>query len=446
MFHAARDTDLQFRRTYILVGGLFLIGGILVTALPIKGPSGTQFLPWGYLCLMMGLLFLLPSVRNETDPKWHTWSIRAMGFVGGVLALAGFIFANVWDQFLIPYGLLLTVLGLGYLWAFVGLLGVSDDLGYRVGMGIGVLGVLAFLVALGRSFLPQLFHSWGWISRPTEGYFASTGFLLMMLGLLYASLSALLCSDHRLAVLTRRELAAFFFSPIAYIVLFGFTVVGVFQFWYFISEAVESSLRSQPMVEPIIMRYIFSLVPVILIIFIVPLLTMRLLSEEHRTGTLEVLLTAPLDETYIVISKFLASLLFFVLIWVPWGLLLIALRLEGDQPFDYRPLYSFGICLAFSGVGFLSMGLFFSSITRNQIVAAVLTFMGMMLLLFCYFIKFLFPEGSTIRTMLTYASYTDHWYSTLQGKLSFTDIMFNLSFGIFWLFLTVKVMESRKWK
>jgi ABC-type transport system involved in multi-copper enzyme maturation permease subunit len=135
-----------------------------------------------------------------------------------------------------------------------------------------------------------------------------------------------------------------------------------------------------------------------------------------------------------------------MMIWAPWGLVLIALRVEGEQPFDYRPLYSFGICLAFSGIGFLSMGLFFSSLTRNQIISAVLTFMGMMVLLFCYFLKFLFPEGSLTRALLTYASYADHWYSSLQGKLSLSDIMFNLSFGVFWLFLTVKVMESRKWK
>src|SRR5207253_8241291 len=189
-------------------------------------------------------------------------------------------------------------------------------------------------------------------------------------------------------------------------------------------------------------------IPVVAVAFVVPVITMRLLSEEKRTGTLEVLLTAPVSETTTVISKFLAALIFFMVIWIPWGLFLVALRVEGGQPFDYRPLISFFIALLFSGAGFLSMGLFFSSLTRNQIASAVLTLMGMLILIGVYFVQFssLVPPSSPWFSVLTYASYIDLWINSLKGKLPARALLFHLSATIFWLFLTVKVLEARKWK
>jgi ABC-type transport system involved in multi-copper enzyme maturation permease subunit len=275
--------------------------------------------------------------------------------------------------------------------------------------------------------------------------------LLMLLGMLYMAVSAGICSDRPLAVLTRRELAAFFYSPIAYIVLFCFTLVGAIQYGLFVSRAYEISNTSagfstRPMVEPIIIQYNFSLLPVFVIVFIVPLLTMRLLSEEKRTGTLEVLLTAPVSETSVVLSKFLAALVFFLLIWVPWGLFLIALRVGTGASFDYRPLLSFSIGLMCSGAGFLSMGLFFSALTRNQIASAVLTTLGMVVLLAIYFVNLEVPETSAWHAVLSSASFVDQWMSTLQGKLSARDIVVPISSAILWLFLTVKVIEARKWQ
>ena len=239
------------------------------------------------------------------------------------MALVGFIGGNISTAFLLPHGLLLAILALGYLCAFVGLRGIEDDLAYRVSLGMTVLGVLVILVAPGRSILPPLFYSWGWINRPEGGYFASAGFLLMAVGLLYACLARGLASDHRLAVLTRRELAAFFYSPIAYIVLIVFLGLGAVQFGIFAYNAYTLSNppfggQPRPMVEPIIQSYVISLFPVIAVILAVPLLTMKLLSEEKRTGTLEVLMTAPIDEGSVVLSKFLAALIFFLLLWLPW--------------------------------------------------------------------------------------------------------------------------------
>jgi hypothetical protein len=135
-----------------------------------------------------------------------------------------------------------------------------------------------------------------------------------------------------------------------------------------------------------------------------------------------------------------------MVIWIPWGLFLVALRVEGGEAFDYRPLISFFIALLFSGAGFLSMGLFFSSLTRNQIASAVLTLMGMLILIGVYFVEFSVPQSSPWFNVLTYTSYIDLWLNSLKGKLPARSLLFHLSATIFWLFLTVKVLESRKWK
>ena len=118
----------------------------------------------------------------------------------------------------------------------------------------------------------------------------------------------------------------------------------------------------------------------------IPVLTMRLVSEEKRTGSLRFMLTAPVNEWPIILSKFLATWLFFLISWLPATLFLIALRVEVGQPFDYRPLLSFYVSLAAQGLAFVGMGLF-STLTKNQIVAAVLTFAGMMAFLFCYILR-----------------------------------------------------------
>jgi ABC-type transport system involved in multi-copper enzyme maturation permease subunit len=194
------------------------------------------------------------------------------------------------------------------------------------------------------------------------------------------------------------------------------------------------------------MGYIIDIFPVICAIFVVPVLTMRTLSEEQRTGTMEMLLTAPVNETSIVISKFLAMFVFYMIVWLPWALYLVGLRVEGGKEFDYLPLLAFFIALAASGAGFIGMGVFFSSLTRNQLAAAILTFVGMVLLTLFYFIRFILPLGETLSAVFQHMSYIDLWINAVQGKLTSRDLLFHISAAVFWLFLTVRVLESRKWR
>jgi ABC-type transport system involved in multi-copper enzyme maturation permease subunit len=179
--------------------------------------------------------------------------------------------------------------------------------------------------------------------------------------------------------------------------------------------------------------------------FAAPALTMRLFSEEKRTGTLGMLLTAPITETSVVVSKFLAAWLFYLVVWLPWGLFLVALRMEAGQPFDYRPLLSFFIALLASGAAFLSMGLFVSSLTRNQIIAFILGCMAMMVPMFFYFVTMALPPSSTWHAVFSYLSFVNFWGEALEGTLRFRDLLLQVSVAVFWLFLTVRVLEARKW-
>lgn len=466
LYHAVRDGDVQIRRSYGFFGYLWLAAGLMlsfwtpaaaavtptgVATPPPAAPSSTLFLPYGFGCFVMGLMFLLGFVRHETEISWRKTTVYIIGFGGMVFAGLGLLYGNINTQWLLTSGLLLAFLGLAYLWAFVVLLGATEDLGYKVGLGIGVVGFLVIIVAVVRSFLPMLFYRWGWTeTKPPENFFESIGLLLMLVGFVYTAVAAGLSSDGRFMVLLRRELAAFFYSPLAYIVVFCFAAIAAFQFAYFMNFMTSSGVTPRTIQEPVVMQFMGSLLVVVAIaqILVVPLLTMRLLSEEQRSATLEVLLTAPVTDTPVVLSKFLAVLIVYMLTWAPYGLFLLVLRLEGSQSFDYMPLLSFGIALLCSGANYLGMGLFFSSLTRNQVVAGVLTAGGMIAVLSTYFLKYEAQRAgfTTWATVMEYFSFIDIWLNSLNGRLYLRDVIFQASQAVFWVFLTTKVLESRRWR
>ncbi|HEV8062383.1 MAG TPA: ABC transporter permease [Gemmataceae bacterium] len=457
LFHAALDPDMQIRRTYGLLGYFWLMAALLFIVIP-KPYVGALFLPYSFVCLVLGLLFLMPFVRNETDPSWRVSALAVIGGLGALMALVGFVGGIFYQDFLVggdagrPYGVLLILAGLGYSWVFLTMEGVNSKRGHRAALGLGLLGLLVMLVALGRSILPSWFFAWGWLSNRPTPYFVPVGLTLFFLGFLFASLSACLCLDYKFFVLFRRELTSFFYSPIAYLVLLSFTIVAAVLFLLFIRDLARPALLGIPVQEPIVTQYLLSLFPVCCFILAVPLLSMRLLSEENRTGSLEVLLTAPLDETVVVMSKLFAALVFFMLLWLPWGLCLISLRVEGGQPFEYRPLLIFYLMLAVSGASFLSMGLFFSSLTRNQIIAAVMSVTGMLLFFVVFFIEQQFMSqrdavsGQALVPILNHISFIDLWFVSLEGEITPKYYLYQISATIFWSFLTVKVLESRRWR
>src|SRR5262249_17212966 len=218
-------------------------------------------------------------------------------------------------------------------------------------------------------------------------FLVPSGLLFTGLGILFVGVSIGQCSDNQVVVMTRRELSAYFLSPLIYLVLVGMTVVA----WFFYSQLLDLLTRFF-LPEPISGFFLWGLGTVITVTFFVPVLTMRLLSEEKRSGSLEVLLTAPVKESTVVLSKFFAAFLLYLFLWSPWWLFLIALRVGGGE-FDYRSIFSFVVAMSVTGAGFVAMGLFFSSLTRNQVAAAVLTFALMIILLGLYLLREKFSDN-----------------------------------------------------
>jgi ABC-type transport system involved in multi-copper enzyme maturation permease subunit len=453
LIHAATDSDYQIRRAYMAFGFAWIIFGLAISFLPASTLRGAQLQPLRLPSIFLGLLFLIAFLRNETDAYVRDVVTYIIGGLGALMGVSGFLFGTIFNQFLLDYGLILTVfLGLPFLVAFLAARGESDQLTYRAGLAVGAVGAVAFLIAFIRSAVIP-FLAWRHIIEHYRPYMMPHGLILMVAGLLYFLVAAGVCSDRQLVVLTRRELASIFFSPIAYVVLTGITFIAWLLFFNFLVSVLwrlrpdEAGIYAVTLPEPIVQYYYLNFFPVVCLIFVVPVLTMRLLSEEHRTGTLEMALTAPMDETVIVVSKLLAALVFYMIVWLPFALFLYALGVEGKTAFDYTPVVAFYVVLFATGAGFLSMGLFFSSLTRNQIAAAILTFGGMFLLTIVYWATRWLPEKMVgLTDALNHVSYVNLWFEAIKGKLKTIDLLFWFSAAVFWVYLTVKVLESRKWR
>lgn len=462
LYHAYNEKDAGYRRLYGFVGAVLLILGVAFRLWPVRtggvdepAVMGGYFLMLGAPALTLGLCFLLAFVRNETDEKPRLLISRVIALAAILLIAVGFIGGVLYPTFLMGMGVVHLLLGLIFAAAYVGIESPSSPRGYWAGYALGVIGVVMIAIAIGKGFPFERFNldfinrAFGWVKWLSDQ--PGAPFLFAYMGLEYLLLAIGICSDNQLVVLTRRELGSFFFSPIAYIVLVVLALLGGWSFLLFVAQLADASrgpMGGGGIPEPIVRFYFISLVPVICAILIVPVVTMRLLSEEHRSGTLEVLLTAPVKESTVVVSKFLAALRIFMLAWYSWGLYLVALWVEGGVPFDYRAVLSFAIVLLATGAGFVAMGLFFSSVTKNQIVSAILTLMGMIVLLALFLLKESFGEqtGQFWSNVLTYVSFVDLWWLAANGLLAPRYMLFHISFAIFFIFLTVKVLESRKWR
>jgi len=227
-----------------------------------------------------------------------------------------------------------------------------------------------------------------------------------------------------------RELKSYFYSPIAYIVMTVFLVISGYFFAVILSHSREATLR-----------YSMQNMPIILL-FVTPIITMRLLAEESKTGTMETLMTAPVSDFEVVFGKFLAALGFYVAMLVPTLAYVGFLRWVGRP--DYGPIIASYIGLVLMGGLFISIGLFASSLTRNQIVAAMIAFA--MLLLFWVLGFAAGRSGTTLSKVIEYIGIFEHFDTFRKGLVDSRDVIYYLSGTAFMLFLTVKVVESRKWR
>jgi ABC-2 type transport system permease protein len=231
-------------------------------------------------------------------------------------------------------------------------------------------------------------------------------------------------------VLTRRELKSYFSSPVAYIVI---TLFLLLSGWFFSAALFLANTAD--------LRGLFSGVRLILLFF-VPAISMRLLAEEKRSGTIEILSTMPLKNWQLVLGKFLPS---FILIAVTILLTLVhyfTLLLIGEPDFGA----SFGGYLGtlFMAGIYLSIGLFTSSMTKNQIVAFITAFVIIFVLFLMDKVVIFVP--SFMATFFEFLSTDYHYENIARGVIDSRDVIYFLSLTFFFLFLTVKSLETRKWR
>jgi ABC-2 type transport system permease protein len=433
LFHAFADHDVQYRRLYGFAGVALVLAGAVLRVLPHRTGMGAWFLPYGVPAMALGFLVSLAVLRYETDAFWRGLLLKVLGGFGFAMVALGIAVGLANPAFLAGEGIVLIVLGTFFVGGFIGQQETGSDAGYYSGLALGGIAVLTFAVALLRSLA-------------VRDFFVPAGVSLMGMSVIHMGLALAICSDAPLVVLTRRELAAFFFSPIAYLVMLGSIIIAAIMYGRFLYFLFMADAQNFPVFEPMVAIYLGETLPIIVQLVIVPLMTMRLLSEEKRSGTLEMLLTAPVNESTVVLSKFLAVLIFWLLTWLPYLLFLVALRVVGGEEFEYRPVLSFALALVATGSGFMAMGLFFSSLTRNQIIAAVLTFVGMMIHLSFILFQGTFAPGSVWQDIFQYASFYDLWNSAASGNLGPRFLVFHLSATVLFLYLSAKVLEARKWK
>jgi ABC-2 type transport system permease protein len=238
----------------------------------------------------------------------------------------------------------------------------------------------------------------------------------------------------RAPVIARRELGSYFYSPVAYVAMFLFLMAAGYLFW-----------RDFVPGQPAGMRTIFDWM-VWLLVFIVPVLSMGLLSQEWSTGTIESLMTAPIGETDVVVGKFLGALGFFVFLMVPTLLYVVLLKIYSTV--DVGPIFSGYLGILLVGALFVSVGLFCSSLTRSQVVAAVLAVAILFLITIVPWAA-MRAQGSTLgaawRKVADQGVY-NRYADFSRGVIDTSHVVFFLAVTMVFLFLTIKVLESRRWK
>ena len=243
-----------------------------------------------------------------------------------------------------------------------------------------------------------------------------------------------------LPTLLRRELNAYFASILGYVVLMFFLLVMGVTF-----GVVVRYLNSGP-TQFTAMKILFSMfwLPSLVV---VPMITMRLLAEEKRAGTLEMLMTAPVTDFEVVFAKYLGAVVLYTMMWALTGFYVLILRhFSGGAALDLGPIFSGYLGVVVIGQFFIAIGVLASSTTKNQIAAALMTFAIVFLLLIVLnWLTFLFPSGPLGKVFHAVSAF-DHMEDLQRGIVDVRPLVLYVSGTALALFITTRVVESRKWR
>lgn len=244
-----------------------------------------------------------------------------------------------------------------------------------------------------------------------------------------------------------RELRAYFASPIAYIVTGLFAALyGAFFVLYLFLFVEQSARMGMGMGGPVnvnqmMLRPLLGNMAVIML-FMLPMLTMRTYAEEKRSGTFELLLTSPLTDTQIVLGKFLGAVAVFALMLLVSALNLVLLFVWGTP--EWTQVLTSYLGLFLMGASFIALGQFLSSLTRSQVVAGAATFaIALLLWIISWFGE---NSGELVRTITSFLSVIEHYEDFSKGVIDTKHLAYYLSFIAFGLFLTVRSVDSERWR
>ena len=244
--------------------------------------------------------------------------------------------------------------------------------------------------------------------------------------------------------LLSREVTSYFYSPIAYIVLLFFLIVSGVDFYFQISF-----MNQRPVPYSVQEAFFNSVFFWFAFVLIFPLITMRLFAEEFKLGTIEPLMTAPVRDWQVVLSKFFGALIFYLVLWIPTILYFVIFQYITHQPAAASAGAYWGsyLMLLLLGMFYLSVGCLASVFTRNQIIAAVISFCAITLLFFLGLISFVLLDiSSQTRQLLGYFSAIEHMGTFSRGEIDTRPIVLYLSMTIVMLGLTYQAFQSRKWR
>jgi ABC-2 type transport system permease protein len=247
-----------------------------------------------------------------------------------------------------------------------------------------------------------------------------------------------------------KELRAYFHSPIAYLVMALFAVLCGFFFYNYTAAFVVQTFRMMATgqmapnvsINEYIIRPLFEGVLTVVLLLLIPLVTMRLFAEEKRSGTIELLLTSPLTDLQIILGKFLGALALYAVLMLLSFLYIGLLFLYGNP--NAKPLLADALGLFLYGGALLSLGMWISTFTKNQIIAGVVAF-ALFLLLYVFDWVNSYSTSDAGRVM-SYMALTTHFDNFAKGVIDSGDVVYYLSVIVVGIFLTARSVEALKGK
>jgi ABC-2 type transport system permease protein len=244
--------------------------------------------------------------------------------------------------------------------------------------------------------------------------------------------------------LVRREVGSTFASLTGYVIISAVVFLIGFSFVQLLEE-LNREATDMPITELFYQTYYFWLI----LLLASPVITMRTFALEKASGTYETLTTTPISDLQIVLAKFTGALLFHLFIWLPLLACILIVRHYADDHsvFSVGMVFSTYLGIVLVGALYLSMGCFASALTRSQIIAVMISFVfGIAFFILSYRSLFSVAPTSRLGSALSYVSMIEHMQEFVRGVLDTRHVVFYLSLITFFLFLTHKVVESRRWK